>query len=384
MKDVIIVGQGPAGLSAALYACRAKCSTLIIGKGGGALEKADRIENYFGLKQPLSGKELLAIGRSQALSLGAELVEDEVVGISVQNDGFSVDTIQSRFEGKTVILATGAPRKIPAIRGIADFEGRGVSYCAVCDAFFFRGKDVGVLGSGPYALHELEFLLPMVNSAVLLTDGIPLETAAGTPSTAAQPPKMGNASASSADTQPLETNITSAQPPEIRNAPASSIGNTSSEVSISGNDANPDPECPASSDSAKTNIHSISDDGEASSFPTGTESDSASSFQIITDKIAGLSGGEFLETISFENGKKLKIDGLFVALGTAGALDLARKLGIAVQSNAIAVDENMSTNIPGFFAAGDCIGGLLQVSTAVAEGAKAAMSAINYLRSHAK
>lgn len=289
MKDVIIIGSGPAGLSAALYTCRAKLSTLVIGKDGGALEKAEMIENYFGLEKPLPGRALLDIGRAQAQALGTELLDDEVVGISLKDGGFSVDTAREQFEGRTVILATGAPRKVPAIPGITDFEGRGVSYCAVCDAFFFRGRDIAVLGSGSYALHELEYLLPLVNSAVLLTNGEPLSIPA-------------------------------------------------------------DPVSP---------------------LP----------FRVITDKIAEVSGGDLLETVTFENGETLQTDGLFVALGTAGALDLARKLGAVCQVNAVAVDENMATNIPGFFAAGDCTGGLLQVSTAVAEGARAALSAISYLRS---
>ena len=366
MKDIIIIGQGPAGLSAALYACRAKRSALLIGKMGGALEKADKIENYFGLERPLSGMELLKIGKAQAVSLGAELVEDEVVGISIQSEGFSVDTIQSRFEGKTVILATGAPRKVPPIQGIADFEGRGVSYCAVCDAFFFRGKNVAVLGSGPYALHELEFLLPMVNSAVLLTNGAAPDISGKSSSSDAQPPKRSKDAASAINNTAVEASVSALE----------------SSVSEDKTELNPDGRPPLSA--AETNINAIGNHGDAHSFPTDSESHSDLPFQIITDKIVGLSGGDVLENVTFENGTTLKTDGLFIALGTAGALDLARKLGVAVQSNAVAVDENMATNIPGFFAAGDCTGGLLQVSTAVAEGAKAAMSAIAYLRSPAK
>ena len=351
MKDIIIIGQGPAGLSAALYGCRAKRSVLVIGKGGGALEKADKIENYFGLAEPLSGKQLLEIGKAQASALGAELVEDEVVGISLQKGGFSVDTIQGRFQGRTVILATGAPRKVPSIQGIADFEGRGVSYCAVCDAFFFRGKDVAVLGSGPYALHELEFLLPMVNSAVLLTNGAPLETASFPEEDESHSHKIFHPASG-------ETGASSVKDDIETNQPLAGVNEETNSV-LTDSDSGP---------------------GSAGTESTARGSETAPPYRMITEKISGLSGKDLLEEIIFENGEILKTDGLFIALGTAGALDLARKLGVAVQINAVAADENMATNIPGFFAAGDCTGGLLQVSSAVAEGAKAALSAVSYLR----
>lgn len=369
MKDIIIIGQGPAGLSAALYACRANHSALVIGKGGGALEKAHKIENYFGLEQPLSGKELLKIGKAQARSLGATLVDDEVVNISAKNGAFFVDTIRDHFEGKTIILAAGAPRKTPEIQRLPDFEGRGVSYCAVCDAFFFRGKKVGILGSGSYALHELEFLLPMVNTAVLLTNGDRLEVSAKLSAVNIWNPRVGEASA----TLPLQNGSdANATNPALSHNQPTAMNTEPKKLNRSGEFGN-------------TELKRF-DRSDESGFSNRiiTDGKTGLSYKVITDKIVALSGKDLLESVTFENGKTMELDGLFVALGTAGALDLARKLGVAVQTNAIAVDKNMATNVPGFFAAGDCTGGLLQVSTAVAEGAKAAMSAIAYLRSHAK
>ena len=101
---------------------------------------------------------------------------------------------------------------------------------------------------------------------------------------------------------------------------------------------------------------------------------------LIQTPVQSLSGDGLLHKIHLADGKELEMQGLFIALGSAGAADLARKLGAVVNGSAVAVDENMGTNIPGFFAAGDCTGGVLQVSVSVAEGAKAAMSAIDYVR----
>ena len=122
MKDVIIIGQGPAGLSAALYTCRAKLSTAILGKGGSSLLKAEKIENYFGLKDPLSGQALLEIGKKQVTQLGAQWLEEEVLSIGFEEGCFLVDTQAQRYQARSVILATGAPRKTIKIDGLSEFE----------------------------------------------------------------------------------------------------------------------------------------------------------------------------------------------------------------------------------------------------------------------
>lgn len=170
MYDVIIIGAGPAGISASLYLKRAKKKILIIAKGYGALEKADKIENYYGLKEPISGKELVQNGIVQAKSLGVEIIEDEVTSVE-KEEHFIVTTINNEYQAQKVILATGTSRKAPNIKGISQYEGKGVSYCAVCDAFFYRNKDVVVLGNGNYAISEANHLKQVANSVTILTNG---------------------------------------------------------------------------------------------------------------------------------------------------------------------------------------------------------------------
>ena len=281
--DVIIVGNGPAGLSAALYTSRANLRTLVIGKDQGALAKADRIENYFGLAEPISGCELVENTKIQAKNLGADLVTDEIFHISWNQD-FTLEGREGSYRAKAVLLATGTSRKKADIEGLSRLEGRGVSYCATCDAFFYRGRKVAVLGNEEYAVHELAQLLPVAGSAALLTDGKELKA----------------------------------------------------------------------------------------EVPEGV--------QVITKKIRSVDGEEAVTGVTFADGERLPADGLFVALGSAGAVDLARKVGALTDGRSIQVDETMATNVPGLFAAGDCTGGLLQISTAVGEGAKAAMSMIKYVR----
>ena len=166
LENVIIIGAGPAGISAALYLARGNMNPLLIYDGTGALEKAEKIENYYGLSAPLSGSELFETGLSQAKELGVRMVEAQVLGLG-GFDTFEVKTTEGIFES----LATGGKRKAPQIPGLKEFEGRGVSYCAVCDAFFYRGKDVAVLGNSDFALHEAEELSNTAGSVTIYTDG---------------------------------------------------------------------------------------------------------------------------------------------------------------------------------------------------------------------
>jgi len=170
LRDVVIIGHGPAAVSAALYLRRANKTVALVGKDVGALEKAEKIENYYGLGSSLSGVELAKTGIAQAEKLGAEIVADEVLDISWEGDYIVTGKVDA-YRGKAVIIACGAARKTLPIKGIAEFEGKGVSYCAVCDAFFYRQKTVGVLGAGDYAIHELEHLLNVAEKAYLFTNG---------------------------------------------------------------------------------------------------------------------------------------------------------------------------------------------------------------------
>ena len=142
LENVIIIGAGPAGISAALYLARGNMNPLLIYEGTGALEKAEKIENYYGLSTPISGSELFETGLSQAKALGVRTVEAQVLGLG-GFDTFEIKTTEGTFESRSVILATGGKRKAPQIPGLKEFEGRGVSYCAVCDAIFLQRKRCG-------------------------------------------------------------------------------------------------------------------------------------------------------------------------------------------------------------------------------------------------
>lgn len=279
MYDVIVIGSGPAGITAAIYAKRRNLSILVISKGNGTLQKAEKIDNYYGFENGISGKELYVNGIKQAKNLGIDFIEDEVINIEYINQ-FTIETVNSKYEAKAVILATGVSRNVPNIKGIKEFEGKGVSYCAVCDSFFYKGKDVAVLGDGNYAIHEFETLKPVASSVTILTNG-----------------------------------------------------NTMVE--------NRD-----------------------------------SSIEVNSKKIREFRGDTKLEEVEFEDNTIQSLNGVFIAMGTASSSDLARKIGARIENNNIIVNENMETTVPGLFACGDCTGGLLQISKAVYEGAKAGLAVL--------
>ena len=281
--DVIIIGGGPAGVSAALYTLRAGLSTAILMRDEGTLGKVAEIENYYGFSAPVSGKALAGSGLEGAIRLGADILRAEVVGVEFLED-FSVKTKDTALSARAVIMATGSSRKKAGVAGLERFEGSGVSYCALCDAYYHRGKDVAVLGAGAYALHEAVELSHIVRSVTLLTN----------------------------TAEPEE-----AVPENIR---------------------------------------------------------------LDKRKISSLEGEDKLERIIFADGESLSVSGLFIALGVAGAGDIAKSIGALTDGKYITVDEKMMTNVPGLFAAGDCTGGLLQVSKAVYQGALAGDSAVKLLR----
>lgn len=283
MKKIVVIGKGPAGISAALYAKRGGFDTTVIGMDTGSLARAEQIENYYGFAQPVPGKTLAEQGVEGALRLGVEVITDEVVSVGFE-ETLMVKTKTGSYPADALILTTGSKRTVPRIKNFDLFDGKGISYCAVCDGFFHRGNEVAVLGNGEYALSEALELSHIVKKVTLLTDG-----------------------------QPMKVSV-------------------------------PDP--------------------------------------IVVDnrKITSLEGDGRLENILFEDGDPLSVSGLFIALGVAGSADFAKKLGAMTEGNRIIVNEKMQTNIPGLFAAGDCTGGLLQVSKAVYEGAVAGMEAVKYLK----
>lgn len=175
MYDVIIVGAGPAGISASLYTVRSNLKTLIIYKEKSALEKATKIENYYGFENGIKGEELYKTGIEQAQNIGAEILEEEVTNIQIdiveKEKIFKVQTLNNEFMAKSVILATGNKKNKPNIEKIDEYEGKGISYCAICDGFFYRNKDVAIIGNGDYAISEASELKNIVKTIKILTNG---------------------------------------------------------------------------------------------------------------------------------------------------------------------------------------------------------------------
>lgn len=171
MKQLVIIGQGPAGISAALYAVRGGADVTVIANGAGALARAGLIQNYYGFEDGISGRELIEAGVRQAEKLGVRIVRGELFGIEYAEEGFAVKTSAGTLDAGAAVIACGTQRNTPPIAGIDAFDGRGVSYCAVCDAFFFRGKKVGVVGSGAYAASEYEVLKGVIQDVTALTNG---------------------------------------------------------------------------------------------------------------------------------------------------------------------------------------------------------------------
>ena len=282
MYDIIIIGAGPGGVSSALYSKRANMNVLLLYNDGGELKKAHKIDNYYGFPNGIEGIDLFNNGLKQAENLGVDISKEEVLDIRFTGNSYELTTKNNKYNSLSVIIATGIKRDTPNIKGLKDFEGKGVSYCAICDGFFYKNKRVAVLGNQNYALSEANELKNVTKEVLILTNGNKMEV--------------------------------------------------------------------------------------------------DSPYEVIADKISELTGNEKLESIKFDNGKSLDIDGLFVAIGTAGGLDFAKKLGILTEKNHIIVNENMETNINGIYAVGNLTGGLLQVNKAVYDGAIAGINASNYVR----
>jgi len=169
--DVVIIGGGPAGLTAAQYASRAKLRTVILDKSAaaGALAYSSKIENYPGLTKPVPGKELLSMMRMQAIGFGAEYIETQVVGVNLTGDIKEVIAMDRTYSGKTVIIATGSMGRKPNIKGEEEFLGRGVSYCVICDAAFFKGKIVCIIGNSEEAIKEAGVLARFAETVYLIS-----------------------------------------------------------------------------------------------------------------------------------------------------------------------------------------------------------------------
>ncbi len=159
--DVIIIGAGPAGASAAIYTARAGLSTLVLyrAEADGALGVTQKIENYPGIRGPLSGFELLKLMRDHAKAFGAEFQRGKVIATSLEGDVKSVYTIDGReYKARALIVSSGAMERAHKFPGEEEFLGKGVSYCGVCDAAFFKDRPVAVVGDDDYGIEEAEFI----------------------------------------------------------------------------------------------------------------------------------------------------------------------------------------------------------------------------------
>jgi thioredoxin reductase (NADPH) len=289
--DILIIGQGPAGLSAAIYTARAGMRTLIVGcapKVAGDYE----IDNYFGFTETITGKELIERGRRQAEKFGVEMRCDRVLTVHQNEKGkFVAKTESTEIEATSLILATGVSRVRPGISNLDDFDGKGVSYCVSCDGFFMRGKPVVVVGEANFAANQALELLQYTSDVKVCTQG----------------------------------------------KKSSMNGDFRSRLEESG-------------------------------------------IPVLEDKIVSLASNDGLERVVLESGEEIEAQGLFVAMGQASSNDFAYTLGLVRRGQFIETDCEQRTNVPGVFAAGDCVGRFLQISVAVGEGAQAGRAAI----SHAK
>lgn len=289
--ELLIVGSGPAGLSAAIYAGRAGVETELLGckpKYAGDYS----IDNYYGFPEAISGEELQKRGLQQAERFGVKARCERVLTIHPQEDGSFVAKSERReIQACAIVLATGVSRTKPGIGNLDDYDGKGVSYCVSCDGFFYRQQPVLVVGEGIYAANQALELLQYTSKVAVCLNG--------------KQPTMDASFKAQLDEAGIE---------------------------------------------------------------------------VVGDKISRLHGENGLEKVEFEDGSTREAHGLFIAMGEASSTDFAYSLGLEREGVFIKVDSDQKTNLPGVYAAGDCVGGFLQIAVAVGEGAKAAREAIRFIK----
>ena len=168
--DIVIIGAGPSGYTAGIYCSRAGYDTLILSGilPGGQLVNTTEVENYPGFENGIMGPDLMIDMRKQSQRMGTTIIDDEVVNVDFRHKPFKVLTASEEYEGRAVIIATGAnPRKL-GLEGEQTFGGKGVSYCATCDGPFFRNQELIVVGGGDSAIEEATFLTKFATTVHLI------------------------------------------------------------------------------------------------------------------------------------------------------------------------------------------------------------------------
>ncbi len=300
MFDVIVIGGGPSGLTAALYARRANKTVLVIEKDifGGQITFSPKVENIPGFAA-VTGNEFAEKLVDQVLGQGAEVEYDKVTAVEKTENGFTVKTEGSSFEGKTVILATGAKHRMLGVAGEEQLVGHGISFCAVCDGAFYAGRTVGVVGGGNSALQEALMLSDLVKKVIVIQN---LDFLTGEK-------KLQEALA------------------------------------------------------AKDNVEIL----------LGT----------VVDGFEKENGELSAVRLADKNGKTvLPLDGLFIAIGLVPQNEPFSSLVRLDERGYVVADEDVKTDTPGLFVAGDCRQKRIrQVATAAADGAIAALSACDFVDS---
>jgi thioredoxin reductase (NADPH) len=171
VRDVIIIGSGPAGYTAAIYNARANLAPLVLAgsvTAGGALMNTTDVENFPGFPDGIMGPELMIALQSQAERFGAEVLFDDATEVDLTGEIKVVKTATETYRSRAVILAMGSGYRELGVPGEKEFSGRGVSWCATCDGFFFKGQDIAVIGGGDSAVEEATFLTRFANSVTIV------------------------------------------------------------------------------------------------------------------------------------------------------------------------------------------------------------------------
>jgi len=294
--DIIIIGGGPAGLSAAIYASRYNLKVIVIsGFFGGQIAESIEVENYPGTERS-SGRHMMDAWKKHASLFGAEFKQGMVTEISRADSCFKVKTSKEEFKSRCVLYATGAEHKKLGVKGEDDFYGRGVSYCPTCDGRFFKEKPVAIIGGGDAALRGAQVMTQIASKVYLIHRRDEFRA------------------------EPMLVDM-------IKRDPKIEL--------------------------------------------------------LLKRNLKEIKGDKSVSSILLDDGKEIAVDAVFIEIGTTARIEVAEKLGVEIEDGLIKANPNQSTNIEGFYAAGDITNGsnkFRQVVTAASEGAIAAESIFEYIK----